>query len=73
MRGKVGDSGGAEAGRPIAVPVTPVLTDGDIRQQLFTVSATDHTQAVCFEVRDTCGGIDEQARPHLFDPWFRVE
>lgn len=38
-----------------------------------SVTATDHTEAVTLEVRDTCGGIDAQALTQVFDPWFRVE
>ena len=38
-----------------------------------TLTATDHTEAVWLEVRDTCGGIGEQALSRVFDPGFRVE
>jgi signal transduction histidine kinase len=38
-----------------------------------TVTATDHTEAVWLEVSDTCGGIDAQALPRVFDPGFRLE
>lgn len=39
----------------------------------ITVTATDHTDAVWLELRDSCGGIDAQALPRVFDPGFRAD
>ncbi len=37
------------------------------------VLAGGRTDAVWVEVRDGCGGIPQEALPHVFDPGFRVE
>ncbi len=37
------------------------------------IIARDRVDAVCLEVRDTCGGISQDAVARVFDPGFRVD
>jgi signal transduction histidine kinase len=74
-----------DAPRGLAVNADPRLLNRVLDNLLFNslretppggtveITAGERPDAVWLEVRDTCGGISQDALPRVFDPGFRVE